>query len=392
MNELFFELIRVALGNADRLSHIPKPKEWQMLYDMAKKQSLVGICFAGVQKASPQPSPEGKGEKSLPSGGDLEEAYIPEMLYLTWMGMAAKIQQRNEVVNQRCINLQRMLCNDGISNCVLKGQGIAALYECNGSNGSRLRYLRQSGDIDVWCEGGRERIYKYSMEKLGEISGVNYHHIHFPVFEDTEVEMHIYPSFLSSPLRNKRLQEFCKMYAPSECKTEEISTPSLAFNLVFIMLHCYRHLSGHGVGLRQVMDFYFVLKSRNNANDDDNDNWKSETMKWVKRLGMGRFAPALMWVMKEVFGMDDEYLICEPNEKDGRFLLSEIMQTGNMGHADERVDRSKLNSALGRYIYNFKRDLHVMRICPHEALWEPWFNLVLYLRRKFIWSRKYNLK
>ena len=148
------------------------------------------------------------------------------------------------------------------------------------------------------------------------------------------------------------------------------------------------------------MDFYFVLKSRNKTskgsaqavNDDANDNWKVDTKKWCIELGMGRLVPAMMWVMKEVFGMDDEYLLCEPNEKDGRFLLSEIMQTGNMGHADERVDRSKLNSALGRYIYNLKRDLHVMRICPHEALWEPWFNLVLYMRRKFIWSRKYNLK
>lgn len=348
-----------------------------MLYDMSKKQSLVGICFAGVQKAL---------SSSPLKGEDPSVIGMPEMLYLTWMGMAAKIQQRNEVVNQRCLELQRMLSKDGISNCVLKGQGIAKIYSSN------LCGLRQSGDIDVWCDGGRERIYKYSVDKLDEISGVNYHHIHFPVFEDTEVEMHIYPSFLSSPLRNKRLQEFCKLYAPKDCVTLEISTPPLAFNLVFIMLHCYRHLSGHGVGLRQVMDYYFVLKSRNNANDDDNDNWKSETMKWVKRLGMGRFAPAMMWVMKEVFGMDDECLLCEPNEKDGRFLLSEIMQTGNMGHADERVDKSKLNSALGRYIYNFKRDLHVMRICPHEALWEPWFNLVLYMKRKFIWSRKYNLK
>lgn len=84
--QTFFELIRVALGNADRLSHIPTQKEWQMLYDMAKKQSLVGICFAGVQKASPQPSPEGKGEKSLSSGGDLEEVYIPECsISLGWV-------------------------------------------------------------------------------------------------------------------------------------------------------------------------------------------------------------------------------------------------------------------------------------------------------------------
>ena len=384
MNELFFELIRVALDNADRLSHIPKPKEWQMLYDMAKKQSLVGICFAGVRR--------------LVNSEKVDYYGMPKMLYLNWMGMAAKIQQRNEVVNHRCLDLQRMLLNDEITNCVLKGQGIAALYECNGSNGSSLRYLRQSGDIDVWCEGGRERIYKYSMEKLGEISGVNYHHIHFPVFEDTEVEMHIYPSFLSSPLRNKRLQDFCKLYAPCECKTEEISTPSLAFNLVFIMLHCYRHLSGHGVGFRQIMDYYFVLRE---ASLQLSPEGKRESVMWIKKLGMERFARALAWVLGYVFdgnpnspsfrkGLGEGSFV--PDEKEGRFLLSEIMQTGNMGHADERVDRSKLNSALGRYIYNFKRDLHVMRICPHEALWEPWFNLVLYMRRKFVWSRKYNLK
>ena len=81
MNKLFFEPIRVALGNADSLSLKPSDKEWRLLYDMAKKQSLVGICFAAVQR--------------LP-----EDERPPEMLYLTWMGMSAKIQQRNEVVNR----------------------------------------------------------------------------------------------------------------------------------------------------------------------------------------------------------------------------------------------------------------------------------------------------
>ena len=312
MEQLFFELIRVAIGTQDTLSRPPSTCEWKELYNMAKKQSLVGIGFAGLQKLynsvnqelsthNPQPNPT-KNQEPITQNLD-------EVQYLTWMGMAAKIQQRNEVVNQRCIDLQRMLSEDGISNCVLKGQGIAKLY------GSDLCNLRQSGDIDVWCDGGRERIYKYSMEKLGEISGVNYHHIHFPVFDDTEVEMHIYPSFLSSPLRNKRLQDFCKLYAPCECKTEEISTPSLAFNLVFIMLHCYRHLSGHGVGFRQMMDYYFVLLAAKQMGSKGSMqqscgsnglrieqpkalNYKKESLKWVKRLGMSRFAPALMWVMK----------------------------------------------------------------------------------------------
>lgn len=50
IEKLFFELIRVEIGTQDSLSHILTGKEWQILYDIAKKQSLVGICFAGVQR------------------------------------------------------------------------------------------------------------------------------------------------------------------------------------------------------------------------------------------------------------------------------------------------------------------------------------------------------
>lgn len=50
INKLFFELIRVTIGNQVCLSHTPSADEWCDLYAMAKKQSLVGVCFAGVQK------------------------------------------------------------------------------------------------------------------------------------------------------------------------------------------------------------------------------------------------------------------------------------------------------------------------------------------------------
>lgn len=368
--QLFFELIRVSIGTQVTLSKPPSAEEWKELYAMAKKQSLVGICFAGVQKASPQPSPEGKGEKSLPSGGDLEEVYIPEMLYLTWMGMAAKIQQRNEFMNVKTKEALTFFREKGCPSQVLKGQGIASLY-------ANLSGLRQSGDIDVWAAGGREKIYQLSRDVLGKITGANYHHIHFPMWEDPEIELHIYPSFLSSPYRNWQLHKFCKLYEP---KDDEQDFPSTAFNLVFIMLHCYRHLCGHGVGMRQVMDYYFVLQqakqrgSKGSKGSESSRGSRVETMKWVKRLGMGRFALALMWVMKEVFGLEDEYLLCESDEKEGRFLLNEIMNTGNMGHGETRFQWGQ-KSALGRFVAAQKRNLHLMTHYPHEVLWSPVFNI-----------------
>lgn len=132
MNKLFFELIRVAIGNQVCLSRTPKVKEWQELYAMAKKQSLVGICFAGVQKLQTQ--------RLAPNSWGDERG---EMLYLQWMGMAAKIQQRNEMLNKKGEELMAQLKDAGMDACILKGQSLAPYY-------NDLAALRQSGDIDVW--------------------------------------------------------------------------------------------------------------------------------------------------------------------------------------------------------------------------------------------------
>ena len=110
-------------------------------------------------------------------------------------------------------------------------------------------------------------------------------------------------------------------------------------------------------------------------------------MQWISALGMKRFAEATMWVMKEIFGLEDKYLLCKPNEEYGRFLLDEVMQTGNMGHADERVDHRQLQSAVGRYLFNLKRDIRIIKICPHEALWEPLWGIY-----QFAWCKLTKLK
>lgn len=79
MNDLFYELTHVFIGVSRCLSKTPTNEEWKQLYDMAKKQSLVGICFAGVQQ--------------LCNSDEEYYASMNELQYLKWMGMAAKNQQ-----------------------------------------------------------------------------------------------------------------------------------------------------------------------------------------------------------------------------------------------------------------------------------------------------------
>lgn len=359
IDKLFFELIRVAIGNAVCLSHTPTNAEWMQLYELAKKQSLVGICFAGVQRL--------QGQKQSP----------PEMLYLQWMGMAAKIQQRNEVLNRQCAELQAKLSDCGMRSSILKGQGIASLYH---SLHSDLSLLRQPGDIDVYVDCGREKAIEYARSMQNEVNW-DYKHLHLNIFKDTEVEMHYRPEILLDLCKNRKLQRWFERKEVQEqifCKQGYLVAPSVEFNAFFILLHIYRHFLYEGVGLRQLMDWYFVLKSRNNDNVDDDDNLLS----LIEQFGMKRFAKGVMWIMKSVFGLEDEYLICPCDEKEGRYILDVVMDGGNFGHHKAKV----MLDGKGKYytvLRVVRHNIHLITHYPKDALWPPVY---------FVWHKLWKLK
>lgn len=384
MSNLFFELIRVSLGTQECLSRTPSKGDWGKMFMLARKQSMVGICFSGVQKICAGFFDESESMKRW---------NCPQQGYLLWMELAAKILKKNEVMNKHTEEVQEFFRSKGCPTLILKGQGIAKLY-------GDLALLRNCGDIDIWMSGGRKKAIALSMEQFGKVEGLTVHHIHFPLLKDIPVELHFKPSFLSSPLRNRRFMEFCRLYEPKDCSSD---VPSPAFNRVFILLHCYRHLCGHGVGMRQLIDYFFVLKSEavnksTNQRVETNleprrqpqlnqgvsliEPAKPSSIWWIEQLGMLRFCRAVMWIMKEVFGLEEKYLLCEPDEAGGKFLLNEVMHAGNMGHDEDRFDSHINRNALLRYWYNLKRDIRLIKLCPHEALWDPIYNVY-----QFVWCK-----
>lgn len=50
MHKLFFELLRVALGQQDCVDRAPLEEEWPELYRMAKQQGIAATCYQGVEK------------------------------------------------------------------------------------------------------------------------------------------------------------------------------------------------------------------------------------------------------------------------------------------------------------------------------------------------------
>ena len=370
IENLFYQLLRMALGRQVCLPHTPNEQEWKALYELAKKQSLIGVCFAGVQKLQTQ--------RQEP----------PEMTYLTWMGMAAKIQQRNEVVSRQCVELQGQLAADGLRSCVLKGQGVGALYRVhendndNNQNSSDLSMLRQSGDIDVWVDTDEEGALRW-VKKYQRVLDFDYKHVHLDVLEGTSVEVHYRPSTSRVPWYMKRVDHFTREKA---CWTNAVAlgdgmvnVPSLEFNLVFILQHIFGHLFAEEMTLKQYLDYYFVLKQAHVEGAD-----VQEAYRWMLRMGMGSFAKATMWLLREVFGMPEEWMICEADADEGRFLLDRVM-------AKEQKAKSGEHGSVRWHLSVFwaqqSKNLHLLTHYPLEVLFSP-----IWLARHFFWKRIWKMK
>ena len=195
---LFFELIQVSTGKLDALSCEPSTAEWNALYGLAVKQAVAGVCFYGIQRLPKEQQP-------------------PKGLLLQWFALAEQIKQRNRLVNARACELQKLLEDDGLRACVLKGQGVARLYDFNDNVNvkDKLGAYRQSGDIDVWVDGERDDTIRH-MKAHYKCGRAVIHHIDVEVFDDVPVEVHFVPSYSYSLPRYRAYRRFFNEYK-NEC-------------------------------------------------------------------------------------------------------------------------------------------------------------------------------
>ena len=69
------------------------------------------------------------------------------------------------------------------------------------------------------------------------------------------------------------------------------------------------------------------------------------------------------------------WMICAPNEKEGKKLLTEIMKGGNFGQYDTRDAALKKGGMVKHGVWKLKRVMRLVRSYPEEALWEPVFRV-----------------
>ena len=345
-HQIFFDFLRFSIGSESEIPDSLIEADWKELYRIAQKQCLVGILFDGIQR--------------LPSSN----VGISRDLLLQWMAQSKMLEKANVQLNDAAILVSEWFRKKGFRTCILKGQGNALLYP--------NPYSRTPGDIDIWVEGGDKRVISF-VRSISPHEKACYHHIEFPSYKGVEVEVHYRPSFLLCFWHNRKLQKYYErvkeeQFSPRVMLGEqgEIAIPTVEFNLIFQLTHIYAHLMNEGIGLRQLLDYYFVLQ---HADIKD----LTELQRNLKHFGLWKFAGAIMYIMHEVFGMPASRLIVPLNEKYGNFVLNEVLEAGNFGSYDKRNRFGK--SQLGHNLQRVYRDIRLIKYFPAEALSEPIFRV-----------------
>ena len=396
----FFELLQVAIGRRSSLSRRLTDDEWESVYEQSKRQSVAGIAFAALGRLPKDQLPPGKRIRQ-------------------WAVRADKIREHSEKVSKECAGVYDFFERNGFDAVILKGQGNYAYYP------EWLQGLRSVGDIDVWVRPngnslspvlprreGALKLQTFETLKhpvraviefcLGKKKGkyVYYHNMDFPILKETPIEVHYRPTWLYNPLRNRSLQcWFKEKDIASFPLYDGYRIPSAEFNVVFQLLHLYKHIFEEGIGMRQLMDYYFVLtsyeaerKSTRNLERDDNGSLNDE-MWMISKLRLEGFVGAVMYVMQQVFAMPGEYMLCKQDEKRGAELLDEIIRGGNFGKFDDRYNWKHVTTGSMEYrgvryaVMRLRHNAIFLASYPSEVLFEPLFRVYHWFwRRLKLWK------
>ena len=256
MNKLYFRFIRFSLGIEEGKDFLDgsalKNFDWQAFYEFASQQTLLGIIMEGVQRLPREVAPK-------------------QELLMRWFFISQKIAKQNVILDKATTAIYHKIVSEGYQCCILKGQGNAVLYPNPAA--------RTPGDVDVWVNDSREEIRQLAhrlAEKMGSVGEESLNHVELTL-KGISVELHSTPAIMCNPLHHHRLQKWLRENVEEQCshivplasgvgdtasdRICDAAIPTPSFNVVYQLYHLYHHYLYEGIGLRQFLDYYFVVKS-----------------------------------------------------------------------------------------------------------------------------------
>ena len=331
--ENFYKLLRIACGSEETFAKITD-SEWLSIYDEATRQLVLGVVYSALRK--------------LP-----RDVQPPMEILFQWASEVENIRGLNELLNTEAARYTQMFAEAGLRSFILKGPANARLYPD--------AFSRQAGDIDIWVEGGFKKVSR-ALKEMGLLKGpVAEHHVCLPRNEKgVTVEVHFKPSSGNwNPVSSRRLQKFLDAELGNVALVPEgFYVPNMKFALAMQLSHIQRHFVSGGIGFRQLMDYYILLKSSTEGD-------RREVAGRIKTMGLLHITGALMWLLQTVFKLERNFMLCEPDEFRGKWLLDSVLEGGNFGHYGAEEKMNFVRRWFKKRIFIF----HRMKFDAWEVLW-----------------------
>ena len=360
----FLDFLQYSLADDEQAplpQHIDSVK-WHEMHEFGKKQAILGIYFHGIMKLDAKMKAEQDKQKSH----EIFKGNKPTIQELgKWMLTQQNITKSNDKLFHWCGKIYQKFSQQGLECYILKGQGNNYYYPD--------LYERIPGDIDVVLNSNRRTILKYCKKRIKKYD-IQYRHIDF--YKDgIIIEVHFFPVHMNNPLNDRRLQRWFKEHTQEQCHHfvelphhyGRMPIPTVEFSLISQLGHVLQHELTDGVGLRLVIDYYYLVKAFHRQEKGTGFNYIALT----KEFGLYRFAQAMMWVLRDILGMKEEELLVPPDELAGSILWNDILNGGSFGKYHQRKCIAEVSSPVKRFFLIVKRNNRYMKLYPSEVLWDP---------------------
>ena len=353
MDNSFIDFIQFSLDERKSLPLTFDDLKWQNFFEFCHRHSILGIVFAGLERLNRK---------------------IPQDILFEWIGVVEDIKRQNRLMNHRLLDISEWWKERNYRSVILKGQANGLMYP-------RPR-LRSPGDIDIWVEGRTIDIIKTVLKDCPE-AHYSIHHVKMPIFDDVSVEVHYRPVFLRNWSADKKFQEFISKIKDDQfsnkipCGGKMIGCLTDEFNVVYQLLHMYHHFFETRNSFKQFADYYYLLKR------GLSEEQKDRVAALIKELRVEKYTRGIMWVMKEVLGLDESKLVVKPDEEIGRVILSEAMRYGTQ-------EPNKLKRVLKRSFDNIRLAAMFpgeVMVNPLFLVWHQWWKFKISMKLNYINNR-----
>lgn len=272
--------------------------DWEKVFKESLSQTVVSIAFDGLNNAE-----------------------IPEEVKDKWFMYSVKNLQNNYAIHNQHKCLHKLMSDNNVSYCVLKGSASAFYYP--------NQTLRSMGDVDFFVphKDFKRALDVFLANDFGVCGEPNDAHI---VLKKNEMhfEMHFEPPGIPKTKARETIEKYFTTLTESgsveKIGDNEFYNPDKLNHGLILLLHTCHHLLREGIGLRHLCDWAVFV------NSFEKNEFALMFKEKLKEIGMWEFACILTVASVKYLNMPMPQGVETSFDKFEEFML-DILDGGNFG-------------------------------------------------------------